>query len=640
MSPLSLRRGRDLATRSRCSSTGRGPCAPTSGSTIRRRPTAVTEICETARRAAPGHRAGCGTDGGHERGRGQGPARRPLPAAARGPHRDPSASSRSATRSTGPTTCSPTTSGRCSGPHRSSPAASTSTSIGAVVDGHDEVDVLRHLDSLVRKSLVVADHSAPPDALPPLRDHPPVRRGPPGRAGRRSSGRVTGTPPHFAARRGRPVGALGRARVARRGRLGRARARQPPCRVPLERASAGDLEVATDIAAHAALMGFSVQLFETAGLGRGAARSRDRGRRAPASPPLHRGGLRVLRRAGRRRPGRTRTGPPSWRPTPATTRASPATPSFIEALGQVYCGDLDRYVELTGRVAQRYGRERGYGLAAYVDGLQSAGRTEEALALTEESVAAARTPRQPVLDLVLAVDRRAWRSRRPTPAGRSRPGTRASPSSASTGSTSSRASSRATPPACTPPTGSPRRRSVLFAEAIAAFHRAGNVPQLIITLASVPALFERLGRLEPAATLLGAMTREPSSFHHVPELADLEVRVAGDARRASGRDADGRRRGARPERRRRVRPPADRRRPPRPDPAAAPGAPGGLSRRELEVLRLVAAGRTSGEIATRAVHLDAHRRAPHPEHLHEDRRLQPGRGHPLGGRAPGRRPAP
>ena len=33
-------------------------------------------------------------------------------------------------------------------------------SICAVVDGADDVDVLRHLDSLVRKSLVVADHTA------------------------------------------------------------------------------------------------------------------------------------------------------------------------------------------------------------------------------------------------------------------------------------------------------------------------------------------------------------------------------------------------------------------------------------------------------------------------------------------------
>ncbi len=66
---------------------------------------------------------------------------------------------------------------------------------------------------------------------------------------------------------------------------------------------------------------------------------------------------------------------------------------------------------------------------------------------------------------------------------------------------------------------------VLFADAVGAFQRAGNVPQLIITLASVPALFERLGRLEPAATLLGALSHEPSSLHHVPELDDIRDRV-------------------------------------------------------------------------------------------------------------------
>jgi len=74
--------------------------------------------------------------------------------------------------------------------------------------------------------------------------------------------------------------------------------------------------------------------------------------------------------------------------------------------------------------------------------------------------------------------------------------------------------------------GEPEAALVLFGDAIVSFHRAGNVPQLIITLASVPALFERLERFEAAATLLGAMSRHESSFHHVPELADLEGRLA------------------------------------------------------------------------------------------------------------------
>ena len=115
--------------------------------------------------------------------------------------------------------------------------------------------------------------------------------------------------------------------------------------------------------------------------------------------------------------------------------------------------------------------------------------------------------------------------------------------------------------------GEPEVALVLFGEAIARFQRAGNVPQLIITLASVPALFERLERFEAAATLLGAMSQHESSFHHVPELADLERRLAARLGEAE-QGARCRRRRLRPRRRRRVRPPADRRRPARPAAAA------------------------------------------------------------------------
>jgi DNA-binding CsgD family transcriptional regulator len=145
--------------------------------------------------------------------------------------------------------------------------------------------------------------------------------------------------------------------------------------------------------------------------------------------------------------------------------------------------------------------------------------------------------------------------------------------------------------------GEPEAALVLFSEAITSFHRAGNVPQLIITLASVPALMAQLDRPEPAATLLGAMSREPSSFHHVPELNDLggrltrglgekkarELAAAGaaldlnDAAVYARQQIDLARRSSTAPRRQ--------------------ARPGGLSRREIEVLRLVADGRTAREIA-------------------------------------------
>src|SRR5262249_42453682 len=84
--------------------------------------------------------------------------------------------------------------------------------------------------------------------------------------------------------------------------------------------------------------------------------------------------------------------------------------------------------------------------------------------------------------------------------------------------------------------GEPDAALVLFADAITAFHKAGNVPQLIITLASVPALFERLDRHAPTAMLLGALGRQPSSFHHVPELADLDARLGRELGRARAAD--------------------------------------------------------------------------------------------------------
>ena len=134
---------------------------------------------------------------------------------------------------------------------------------------------------------------------------------------------------------------------------------------------------------------------------------------------------------------------------------------------------------------------------------------------------------------------------------------------------------------------------MLFFEAIAAFQRVGNVPQLIITLASVPALFERIDRVEPAATLLGAMEREPSSFHHVPELNDLgsrltqrlgekkvaELTVAGAALDLNSAAVYAR-----------TQIDIARR---NPIVVTRPARPGGLSRREVEVLRLVADGRTA-----------------------------------------------
>ena len=468
------------------------------------------------------------------------------------------------------------------------------SSICALVDDADEIDVLRHLDSLVRKSLVVADHSA---ATTRYALYETIRQFAEDRLA--DADELEGARHAHAAH-------FGRRAVEEWERWNGPRWRDTVDWVELEldnlragfrwSAERGQVEVATDIAAHAALMGFSVELFETLAWAEELleeASSAD----VPRLPRLYTA-------AGYAcfvgRPDAARRNAHRATELEADDRYDPCEPGysmFIEALGHVYCGDLDRYIELTGEVAERYGAERGYGLASYVDGLQSAGRVDEALALTEQSVAAARGLGNPYwIAYALWIAGMAF----------SRSDSRRALAAWDEGVAFVREHrvhffegflARDAARLHTSD-GEPEAALVLFGDAITSFQRAGNVPQLIITLASVPALCERLERFEAAATLLGAMSRHESSFHHVPELAGLEARLASklEARRTrelvaegAGFDLDAAAVYARQQ--------IDAaRRDPRP--LIREKRPGGLSRRELGVLRLLTEGRTSAEIAT------------------------------------------
>ena len=98
--------------------------------------------------------------------------------------------------------------------------------------------------------------------------------------------------------------------------------------------------------------------------------------------------------------------------------------------------------------------------------------------------------------------------------------------------------------------GQLERALSLFDTSIEAFLRSGAVAQLVITLASLPALLERLDQPGAARTLLAAMANHPASFHHVPTLTELSRRL--DARLGSEAADEIRRHG------RRLRPPGRR----------------------------------------------------------------------------------
>jgi predicted ATPase/DNA-binding CsgD family transcriptional regulator len=274
---------------------------------------------------------------------------------------------------------------------------------------------------------------------------------------------------------------------------------------------------------------------------------------------------------------------------------SPGLSAFIGALANVYDGNLDRYLDLAAAADACGGSALAFARPALVDGLQASGRIEEALALLDSSVIAARDAGNPC-----------WLAYALWVAGTTL--SKSDPQRALSawdecldviaehgvdffGGFVARDAAR-----LHTATGDTDAALDQYAGAIESFHKAGNVAQLIITLASVPELLDLLGRQEAAATLHAALTRIPVSVEHVPALADLGKRLTlqlGDAisvPTAAGRTMD--LNDAAAYARTEI------------EGARASGAasierPGGLSRREVEVLRLVADGLTTRAIAER-----------------------------------------
>ncbi len=466
----------------------------------------------------------------------------------------------------------------------------------AVAEASDDVEVLRLLDSLVRKSLVVAHLDSA-----------------------RTRYSLFETIRAYADERLDETGELEAARDLHAVYLAREATRRwelwngPGWRSQADWVQAelanlrsayrwsldrGQVEAAAAIAAHAALMGFSVELFETISW---AEAMLDAAQEADVRW-LHRlyaaaGYACFVGRAEVATANAHRAAELEGRP--GYEFCEPGYATFIEALGQVYCGNLDRYVELTREVAALPGRGRAYGIAAYVDGLQSSGQVEQALLLTEPALAAARDLGNPYwLTYTLWIVGLAYSRSDPERALRTW-------DEAMTylgehdvrffeGFLARDAALLHTSD------GQLETALSLFGTSIGAFVRSGAVAQLVISLASLPALFERLDRPSIAKTLVGAMAREEGSAHHVPGLADLDGRLdarlgqeAADRFAAAGAAMDVRDAASyalhQIELARRALAVAGQ------DAAGAAG----LTARETQVLRLIAGGASTREIAER-----------------------------------------
>jgi predicted ATPase/DNA-binding CsgD family transcriptional regulator len=465
----------------------------------------------------------------------------------------------------------------------------------AVAGNSDDVETLRLLDSLVRKSLVVAHHGAARTRYAMFETIRTYVHEQLAELGEQEAVRDRHAV-HFAAeaaeRWRRWNGPGWRAEVDW------VRAELANLRTAYGWSSdRGQVTVAADIAAHAALMGFSVELFETIGWAEALldAAARADVRRLPRLYAAAGYACFVGRAAAATANAHRAT---ELEARPEYESCEPGYATFIEALGQVYCGNLDRYVELTREVAALPGAGRAYGIAAYVDGLQSAGRVAEALELTDAAVEAARELANPY-----------WVAYTSWIVGLAR--SKADPQRALETWDEAVAyigahdvrffeGFMARDAALLHTTdGQLEAALTLFGTSVEAFLRSGAVAQLTITLASLPALFERLDRPAVAGTLLGAMAKEPGSLHHVPSLADLGRRLRdtlGDEQperwAASGAAMDLHDAAAYALNQINVARNAL-------VVAGQQGALAGLTARELQVLRLIADGETTREVSER-----------------------------------------
>ena len=252
------------------------------------------------------------------------------------------------------------------------------------------------LDSLVRKSLVTVEQVGRPRPLRDAGDDPPVRRGPTRR--HRHDRRGPGSSRPLLRRAGRrPLGHLGRAPPTRRRSTG-----STPSSPTCGPGSAGPPTRATSSPPPPSprtppCWRCALQRFEPVGWAEEILAAATAADLRSTPPPLHRRQSLLVHRAaledGRRlRPDRGRR----WRPIPATTPSKPGGAACGRPAPTSYAGRIDRYLEICAAPGRRSPGSRTSSVCADCSmHLPPVGRAEEAMAIADETVAAARAHGNP-----------------------------------------------------------------------------------------------------------------------------------------------------------------------------------------------------------------------------------------------------
>jgi tetratricopeptide (TPR) repeat protein len=192
---------------------------------------------------------------------------------------------------------------------------------------------------------------------------------------------------------------------------------------------------------------------------------------------------------------------------------------MLEALAHLFGGRLHRRVEISADLAEREGFARVVGLCSLTWALPAVGRADDAMAIADETVAAARGYGSPFwIGWALGGYGRAFAATEPVRALEAlREGLDYADRCRLPFWEANLAQDAARLEAVH---GRLDEALALFSKAINAFHQAGNVVFLAATLASLAVSFDRFDRPVVAATLYGASTRQ-ASIGLVPHLDDV-----------------------------------------------------------------------------------------------------------------------
>ena len=189
---------------------------------------------------------------------------------------------------------------------------------------------------------------------------------------------------------------------------------------------------------------------------------------------------------------------------------------MLESLAHLFGGRIERRVEISSDLARRTGFARVVGLCGLTWALPAVGRADEAIAIADAALEAARQYGSPFwIGWALGGYGRAFAERDPARAlAALREGLAYARENRLDFWEANLAQDAARLEASH---GRLDDALELFTASIDSFHRAGNVVFLAAALASLAVVFDRLGRAEVAATIYGASTRQ-ASIGLVPDL--------------------------------------------------------------------------------------------------------------------------